>query len=68
MAQRAPRRIDLAPDDQHLTEAVAKLDLPAQTTTLVVNGETGDDLGFPPNRSRLCSEPWCPTWPNWRVR
>jgi hypothetical protein len=47
MAQRAPRRIAVTPGDGTFLAALSELGLPSRTTTLVINGETSDDPGFP---------------------
>ena len=52
MAHPPPRRIEIRAGADGLAEVVATLGLPARTTTVVVNGETGDNPGFPAARVR----------------
>ena len=47
MAQQAQRRIALVPGDGTFDAVLAELGLPSRTTTLVINGETTEDPGFP---------------------
>ena len=47
MAQPAPRRIAVAAAPGSVDHLLDQLDLPARTTTLVINGGTSDDPDFP---------------------
>ena len=47
MAQPAPRRIAVAAAPGSVDQLLDQLDLPARTTTLVINGGTSDDPDFP---------------------
>lgn len=52
MAQSTPRRIEVGTGAAGWAAAIDTLGLPAHTTAVVINGETGDNSGFPAGRVR----------------